>query len=210
VTLAILPVIADANPCGPPGQTQSFRQNNQQGYFLQKNVARRSLFLAFPGQAFQIDRNAPAYTNAFTLDGIYYQSLTTPTESFKRGKGPVSVSGILARHAKWEFDAARISPTPLKQFEDLGNAPREASSGTPELTFKMWRLYNEPKNGPSQYFLTTVVDDEVIVLSAVVPSPAAAAAFFRVSREYTSRFRYLRNNECQGDQNSCPGAGARR
>ena len=197
--LALVGADASGSPCGPPGTTGLFRQNDKMGYFLQRNFATRSLYLQFPGTSFTIDKRTPDFVNAFTLDGVYYQSLATKTDLFRNKRGPTTDAEVLARHAHWEVAAAKSSPSPLTRFEDLGNRVRPASRGTPELTFKLWRLYSPTDAGMSQYFLTTVVDEEVVVLSAI-PSRAAGSktAFLRTAGTYASAFHYLRANECQG------------
>jgi len=105
---------------------------------------------------------------------------------------------MLKRHQRYEFAYLQSTPTPLKEFAELGPRSKPAGRGQPAFTFYLW-LARAPgdEKGTRQYFLTTVSDSEVIVLTAIVPNESAAELAMQSFQTYAASFQHvLRKEDC--------------
>ena len=178
---AALPLQAADAPavCAKAGTVEKW--DSGEGFTVLPRSGSRQYAMRLTGSAFRPDYASPRM--AMQIDGIHYQFVFVPLTDFaglvRRGD-----ETLLDLHAKWEFDAAQKSPTPLTRFHRVGVNRRvaDAEAGVHEATFLLWRMH-DPANTASQFYVTTVVGEEVVVMSAIV-RPDRAEVFRDVMRHY--------------------------
>lgn len=105
---------------------------------------------------------------------------------------------ILKKHQAYEFESMQKTPTPLKQFIELGPREKDAANGQPSFTFYLWEAADpRDSQGARQYFLSTVTGGEVALLSAIVPNQVKEEEAMQAFNSYASSFQHvLRKEQC--------------
>jgi hypothetical protein len=196
LTLLSLSSAAGMSPCGKSGMT-ALRANDGGGFLFYLFREEPDIYFSLDGKqiSFPEGTNGP---RRFMIDGIFYESLTLKPKEFIESEKGLADLDILKRHQQYEFGYMKTTPTPLKEFVELGPRTKPAAAGQPSFTFYLWmaRAPNDAK-GTRQYFLTTVSNSEVIVLTAIVPNEAAEVQAMQSFQSYAGSFQHvLRKEDC--------------
>ena len=185
-----------AEPCGKDGMT-ALRANNGSGFLFYLLRNGPDIYFALGGKeiSFPNGTNGP---RRFVIDNIMYESLIVKPKEFIGSEQGLADLEILKRHQRYEFSHMQSTPTPLKEFVELGARTKRAAAGQPGFTYYLWiaTTPNDPK-GARQYFLTTVSNSEVVVLTAIVKNETAAGLAMQTFESYVSSFQHvLKKEDC--------------
>ena len=187
---------AIASPCGKDGMT-TLRASDGSGFLFYLFRNGPDIYFALGGKeiSFPNGTNGP---RRFVIDGVFYESLIVKPKDFVGSETGLADLEVLKRHQRYEFAYMKSTPTPLKEFAELGPRTKNAAKGQPAFTFYLW-LARAPgdEKGARQYFLTTVSDSEVVVLTAIVQNDSAAELAMQSFQMYAASFQHvLKKEDC--------------
>ena len=187
---------ADASPCGKSGMT-ALRANDDTGFLFYLFREGPDIYFALSGKEISFPNGLDG-PRRFIIDGIAYESLIVKPKDFMKSDKGISDLEILKGHQRYEFDYLLKSPSPLKQFVELGPRTKAAANGQPDFTFYLWQArVPDDSKGTRQYFLTSVSNGEVVVLTAIVRNESADDLAMQAFQSYASSFQHvLKKEQC--------------
>lgn len=182
-----------SSPCGKSGWT-GLRANDGRGYLFYVYRDAPDVYFAIPGE--QVSFPDGPKSPRFFIDEILYQSLFVKPADFIKDDKELPDLEVLKRHATYEFDYMRKTPTPLRHFVELGPRVKPAANGQPSFTFYLWGAIDpDNQKGAHQFFLTTLSAGDVVVLSAIVRDEAADDRAIKALITYGNSFQHILKKE---------------
>lgn len=185
-----------ADPCGKDGMSV-LRSNDDSSFLFYLFRPGPDIYFALDGKQISFP-NGMSGPRRFVIDGIFFESLIVKPSEFMKVEKSVADLDMLKAHRQHEVEYIQKTPSPLKQFAELGPRRKAAEQGQPEFTFYLWQMSSadDPK-GARQYFLTSVSNNEVVVLTAIVRDDAANARAMQAFQTYAASFQHvLKKEQC--------------
>lgn len=192
--LLVSSIHALASPCGTDGMTV-LRADDGSGYLFYVYREGPDIYFQLPGKEISFPDGTHGPLRVF-IDGIFLEVLLVKPAEFMKPEKGVSDLDILKKHKTYEFDYMQKTPTPLREFVELGPREKPATNGQPGFTFYLWAAADPKDKGTRQYFLTTVTAGEVVELTAIVSKGSEEAAM-QAFEFYAGSFQHvLKKEQC--------------